>query len=140
MTKLSGPYWAYYNQYRELRQKFFNPNNSAYDKFQHLDFDFPTYRSFYQEIVSNVGHRPGRGHEYVLTRQDRSKGYVPGNLVWMTKQQLGNHYQNSRSIPWRGHKISASNYCRKLGINYNRFLKALLKGMTIPEARRHARG
>jgi hypothetical protein len=45
-------------------------------------FSFPTF-------LAEVGPRPSSFHS--LHRMDTEKGFVPGNLKWMTKAELASH-------------------------------------------------
>lgn len=128
------PYW---NQYREIRQRLFNPNNKGYATHHHLDLDWLCYTDFDEYMERHVGPRPGP--EYNLTRIDKSLGYVAGNLAWQTRIEIHRTERRSWHIKYGRRIYSLTDFARKYNLSYWKLWGRLRLGWTIKEAVKYAK-
>lgn len=73
-------------------------------------------------FFEHIGARPGPG--YSLDRRDNTKGYVPGNVRWATREEQMRN--TSRNVwvtdPIDGERMIAMDFARKHGVENNTVL------------------
>lgn len=130
-----GPYW---NIYRDIKQRLFNPTNRSYRRQHGLKLDFLTYRDFEHYIDSELGPPPRSDSQ--ITRIDLKKGYVWGNLQWSNRRQISRRAATITKIRYQGRQYCMSEFCELEQLPYWRFRRALKEyGMTVREAIKYAR-
>lgn len=100
-----------------MRQRCLNPNNPNYDdyKSRRPDSSFDDFAVF----LAEVGPKPSPA--FTLERCDNSKGYVPGNLRWATREEQSNNQSRNRMFTClaTGERMSMAKACRKAEFNYS---------------------
>ena len=71
----------YFNQYRNIRQKVFNPHCPSYE--ENLSLAWMSYTEFHRYMDKYLGPKPGP--DYKLGRKKLNLGYVQGNIEWQIK-------------------------------------------------------
>lgn len=63
-----------------------------------------------------------------LDRIDNNKGYSPENCRWVSRQIQNNNTRKNKYITYKGKTQSLANWCRELGLNYDRTKHRLNEG------------
>ena len=99
-TKHGAGYEPWYGQWKAMIRRVTNPKDVAYEHYAlvknlTIDDDFVANPwAFYEEI----GEFPGKG--YTIDRIDNEKGYIKGNLRWVTQAENNTNkslYKNNKS-------------------------------------------
>lgn len=109
----------YYNQYRDIRQRMFNPNNPNHKDYVGLPMAWDNFWDFHDYCQKHLGPRPTSQHK--LARKRLERGFVPGNLAWMTQDQIGEHQRCSLRIRYKNHIWSGRKLCDHFGVCYETF-------------------
>lgn len=73
-----------------------------------------------------------------IDRIDNNKGYSSENCRWVTPIEQANNKSNNRYITYNGKTQSMADWCRELGLNYNRVNTRLNElGWTVEKAFEH---
>ncbi|MDH2154056.1 hypothetical protein [Stenotrophomonas sp. GD03657] len=71
-----------YSAWHNARSRCNNQNNPKYADYGGRGIDFhPDWANSFEKFLEEVGPKP---EGYVLDREDNDKGYVPGNVRWVT--------------------------------------------------------
>ena len=124
-------YKTYWNQYRDIRQRLFNPNNKSYHIMKHLEFGFSNYRDFHDYMEADLGARPTPEHH--LTRIDWQKGFIPGNLTWQRHQEIIVRVPGMRKILFRKRLYTISEFADLVGATFHQVYYCHRKGMTAQQ-------
>lgn len=76
-----------------------------------------TFPAFYEDM----GLRPSKLH--TLDRIDNSKGYSPDNCRWVTRKEQAANRRASVWIEFRGERLIASEWARRLGAHLSTVLR-----------------
>jgi hypothetical protein len=120
-TKQQRPYW---NQFRNIIQTVYNPQNAGYVKWGHLGCQWGPrdYKKFERYINTYVGPCPQPGMK--LCRKNQQKGWYAGNLVWWDPKTLSNNQlENCYWITHKGRTQSIKAWCEQLGLCYSTAIK-----------------
>lgn len=130
-------YLRYYNQYRDLRQRRFNPNNHQYQYCCDLEFEWPTYRDFIISIESHIGERPTPDH--VLTRRQWDLGFVTDNMTWSLRKSVAQRQRTVKPYLYRGRRRCLVEIAEMAGVSIHRLRKRLHRGQELKAALRDIR-
>jgi hypothetical protein len=129
MSFKPGPLW---NQWRNIQQVCYNPNNVGYATNPGCYWQPKEYRKFEQYILSTIGPRPSP--DYKLIRKNQKKPYQPGNFEWSLYVDHSNKMiRNCVWIKYRGRTQSMRAWSRELGIPYFTLFARHKKDLPIRE-------
>jgi hypothetical protein len=120
---LTGLYEKYRGEYNSWRRAH-NPKTRQ----SGVTFDYAAYGDFRTWLV-HLGHRPSR--DYTVDRINFSKGYMPGNLRWASKQEQAENRRSTRRIEWGGARYTRRQFAALLGVRYKRLCKQLERGWPL---------
>ena len=72
------------------------------------------WRKSVDRFLADTGRQPSPDHVLILV--DRSAGYRPGNVRWVSKSERQQFVAHARRIRFRGQEMSLSAWARELGI------------------------
>ena len=127
----------YYNQYRDIRQRLYNPRNPSFKYCQGLDFDFDNYQEFHNYVINSLGPRPST--DYQMTRRDLAQGYVRGNLVWRPRKWIGRRQRTCIMVQYRSRWHCLSELSERLGLDYCRLTREYKRTKDVKASIRYAR-
>ena len=130
------PMGPYYNQFRDIRQRIFNPRNKSYRHYKDLEFGFSSYQEFHQHVITDIGPRPSLDHQ--MTRRDLSLGFIPGNLCWMPKLKIARRQRTRLEIKYNRKIYCVAEFCEQFNLSYWRFLRKFKRCGDVLEAKRYA--
>ena len=75
-----------YNTWVHLNQRCYNPKNKDYNNYGGRGIEvFPLWRTSFESFYMMIGPRPFP--EATIERIDYNKGYFPGNVKWISRQE-----------------------------------------------------
>ncbi|MDP9438291.1 MAG: hypothetical protein M3P49_06060 [Actinomycetota bacterium] len=84
------------------------------------------WRDSFGAFLRDMGPRPSPTHS--IDRIDGTKGYSPDNCRWATSGEQIRNRRVTRWITYQGETLCLSDWCRRLGINYQTTKQRLDKG------------
>ena len=125
------PLW---NQYRNIRQMCYNPNNASYPHIgaQGITCAWDKFWDFSEDIEKHLGDRPDDTH--CLIRKDQTKNYDINNLEWGTPKERGNRMFYCKYYKYKGKSLTLSQWADEYGINSGRVYDRIKRGWTLQEA------
>lgn len=87
-------------------------------------------RSF-EAFLEEVGVRPKGA---VLDRQDNDKGYVPGNVRWVSRKKSAVNRSTSVLLTFKGKTRTMKDWSRAIGGSPNLVAERLKRGWSVKQA------
>ena len=123
-----------HKRWLNMKSRCNNPNNKRYERYggrgikvcKEWENDF---MAFYNWAISN-----GFEESLSIDRIDNNKGYSPDNCRWATPRQQANNTRRNIIVERDGEKVTLSDLCRNLGLNYRLVLSRIESGMTVEMA------
>lgn len=117
-----------------MKSRCNNPKNKKYNRYggrgiKVCDEWENDFMAFYNWAISN-----GFEESLSIDRIDNNKGYSPDNCRWATPRQQANNTRRNIIVERDGEKVTLSDLCRNLGLNYRLVLSRIESGMTVEMA------
>ena len=74
----------------------------------------PDWFDSFDTFLQDMGKRPTPNHS--IERLDGTKGYVPGNCVWVTPVDQANNRSTNRLLSFGGEELTVAQWARRTGI------------------------
>lgn len=88
--------------------------------------------SSFDSFLQDMGLRPGKG--YSIDRRDNNGIYEPDNCYWATRLEQGRNQRSNYWIEWKGERLTASDWARRLQCNRRTLTGRIEKGWSIERA------
>ena len=106
-----------YKAWSEAKQRCHNPKSSKYKWYGARGISVcDEWKNDFEAFFSHVGPKPSEKHE--LDRIDNDKGYEPGNVHWVTKQDNVRNRRNTVKVVVGGKEMTLDDYAKAAGIPY----------------------
>lgn len=117
-----------YRIWTDMKQRCYNSHRKAYKDYGGrgiciCDEWKDGYESFKEWAISH-----GYSDNLSIDRIDNDKGYFPENCQWTTKLVQANNRRSSKTVKIDGQIMTAAEAARKIGMNYQLFMKKLHSG------------
>lgn len=112
-----------FRQYKDYGGRGIAVCNEWIDKTKEGSSATKGWLAFKSWALSN-GYKEGLS----LDRIDNNKGYSPENCRWVDRQIQNNNTRKNKYITYKGKTQSLANWCRELGLNYDRTKRRLNEG------------
>lgn len=83
-------------------------------------------------FFEDVGKAPSEKHS--IGRIDNEKNYEPGNVRWETNFEQSRNKSTNNYIEYKGEKMIASDWAKKLGIKRTTLEERLKRGWSVEKA------
>lgn len=83
----------------------------------------------FENFINDMGERPSLKHS--IDRIDVNGDYCPENCRWATQKEQGNNKTTNVYLQCGDKKITASQLCEMLGLNYNNVIHQIKRGVDI---------
>lgn len=124
-----GAVASVYNVWNAMRRRATDKNNKDYAG-RGIDID-PRWLASFEAFLVDVGEPPSAKHQ--IDREDNNRGYWPDNCKWSTPVGQANNKRNNIIITKGGKSQTLAEWCKELGINYNRAKKRYYDGLSHDE-------
>jgi len=121
------------NVRRAMIDRCTNPNNKSYDRYGALGVKVcDRWLESLENFVADMG-LPDEGMS--IDRIDPSGNYEPNNCRWVDIETQANNKRNTVRYEHQGQSLSLAQWCRKLGLNYDRTkARIFVHGMSFERA------
>lgn len=93
-----GQFTKKYRGWRSIMNRCFQPSQKDYEHYKGMLWeDWKKFENFDRDVPD-----PPEGDDLSVERIDNSKGYVPGNVTWVTMAQQHRNQSNCRWIEFEG--------------------------------------
>lgn len=103
-----------YHAWEAMWQRCTNPNNPSYKDYGARGICVDACFKDFSKFLSEVGTRPSR--LYSLDRRDNEKGYIPGNLWWVTRDLQNLNRRNAKLYEFKGQSLPLCKWADILGV------------------------
>lgn len=116
---MKAPPSPVYRKWTAIRQAVYNPNCKEYPRVggQGIKIYWQNFREFDEYIKNSIGYPSG--HKQQLTRIDMTKDYEPGNLCWMTREQIAARFPDTIHLEALGERLTIREWSRRTGLTIN---------------------
>lgn len=83
----------------------------------------------FSNFFRHMGLAPSAKHS--VERLDNDKGYGPGNCAWATRSEQNNNTRQNVFLTYEGHRLTATQWAERLGINLSTILSRLRSGLPL---------
>ena len=116
-----------YNVWHHMIKRCHNPTNDRFKDYGGRGITVcDEWRHDFMAFYNHVGKRPSK--KLMIERVDNSKGYIPGNVIWETRQAQANNKRNNHKITIHGWTMNLCQWARFVGKNYHLVQYRLKKG------------
>lgn len=121
-----------YSVWAALVNRCTNPNDRNYANYGGRGIGLAAEWREFEKFYSVIGDPPFVGA--TLDRIDNDKGYVPGNVRWVTHREQMRNTRNNRWITYGGKTQILADWVKELGCDNASIFYRVNKGMTFEEA------
>jgi hypothetical protein len=115
-----------------IKQRCTSKNHSNYPTYGGAGITIcERWRTSFEFFLEDVGKRPREGMQ--IDRIDGTKGYVPGNVRWVTPIEQANNRKNNHRLTYKGKTLTVSQWARELGVNLSGLWSRIYYGWTDEE-------
>ncbi|MGY3609908.1 MULTISPECIES: hypothetical protein [unclassified Bradyrhizobium] len=122
-----------YKTWLKMRERCCNPKAVQYKWYGAKGITVcDRWLNSFENFLADMGERPvGK----TLDREDRSKGYEPGNCCWATHQEQTFNQAKTIVVVIDGEEMSLTEGARRRGVSMNRVHRRMTEmGLTFDEA------
>ena len=103
-----------YQIWHSMKKRCFNPTDSSYESYGKRGITVCVRWMTYKNFAEDMGPRPPNT---TMDRKENDGDYEPGNCHWASREQQANNTSRNRHIEFRGERLTASQWTKKLGVN-----------------------
>jgi hypothetical protein len=104
-----------YTAWRNLKNRCLNPNGQDFRNYGGRGITLSDqFANSFEEWLREVGYAPTKNHE--IDRIDNSKGYMAGNMRWVTRKQNQRNTRRNRIVTIDGVTGPLRQVCENLGL------------------------
>lgn len=129
-----GMKWtAEYAAWRDMKARCMNPKNKNFNRYGGRGIKvYKSWINSFNAFLSHVGKKPFP--KAVLDRIDNEGNYEPGNLRWVDMKTQCINRSNTNWIEFRGERLSASDWSRRLSSSQSLVANRLRLGWSVEKA------
>lgn len=90
-----------------------------------------SFDAFARGLLSTIGPKP---EGLQIGRIDKSQGFVPGNLAWVTSKENNNNRSSNKLIEFRGQSKTASEWADEMGLPRQQVANRINRGWDVEQA------
>lgn len=120
-----------FRTWTHLRGRCNNPTDSAYAGYGGRGIKVCERWDSFANFLADMGPRP-KGTS--IDRIDNDGDYCPENCRWASSTQQGRNRRTTRMVEWEGRRLSLSDFCDQMRLNYERVYHRVQRGYTIEQA------
>jgi hypothetical protein len=121
-----------YRAWKRAKDRCVNPKHNRYEDYGGRGIAMhPLWLNDFPAFLRELGPKPSAAHS--LDRRDNGRGYEPGNCRWAIVDEQNNNKRSNHRLSYRGRELTAKQWSRELGLNYQTVMTRLYKGRSIQE-------
>lgn len=116
-----------YNTWVHINQRCHNPNNKDYENYGGRGIEvFPLWRKSFEAFYMMVGPRPNI--EDTIERINYNKGYVPGNVKWVSRREQVLNKRDNINLEIEGVSKTVSQWAEESSVSSFTIYKRIKRG------------
>ena len=123
-----------FRRYTSIRQQCYNPNYKDYPKIggRGIRCNFNNSSDFSDYVLSNLGPPP-YGRYSKLSRIDYTRDFEPGNLEWITHDEMSNKQSTCIYLSYRRQKKTIGQWAKHFNVNSYTAYRRYHRGLSFSE-------
>ena len=122
-----------YNSWQAMKRRCYDKNHDSYKHYGGREITVcGRWRNSFENFLVDMGFKPTTKH--TLERKDSLGNYTPDNCKWATWTEQLNNTRRNRVVELKGEKKTVAQWCRVLGLNYEKIMGRLKTGWAPEKA------